>query len=177
MAWDVIYYKSVDGRVPADEFLDACPPKVAANVLAVVDAVAWRASAQVFRRREVGGHARRHGRLLRGEGDRSLTRAVRLFCVLENALEAELAKRGTRRSRNRDARRTSEAFGKGFQRFRLRQDPRARRRPQVELSSPNRVRPPARAGDFKPCTSPRLRRAARASIVRSPCGAQSAVGG
>lgn len=40
MAWDVIYYEGSDGTVPAIEFLDSCPTKVAANLLAVLDAVA-----------------------------------------------------------------------------------------------------------------------------------------
>jgi hypothetical protein len=40
VAWDIVYYKTADGRVPATEFLDGCPVKVAANLLAVLDAVA-----------------------------------------------------------------------------------------------------------------------------------------
>ena len=40
MAWDVVYYKAPDGSVPAIDFLDGCPTKVAANLLAVLDAVA-----------------------------------------------------------------------------------------------------------------------------------------
>lgn len=40
MAWDVVYYKAPDRTVPAIDFLDGCPVKVAANLLAVLDAVA-----------------------------------------------------------------------------------------------------------------------------------------
>lgn len=40
MAWNVIYYAAEDGSVPAIEFLDGCPTSVAANLLAVLEAVA-----------------------------------------------------------------------------------------------------------------------------------------
>ncbi|HKI90793.1 MAG TPA: hypothetical protein VJ986_00710 [Gaiellaceae bacterium] len=40
MAWDIVDYAAADGSVPAIEFLDGCPVKVAANLLAVLDAVA-----------------------------------------------------------------------------------------------------------------------------------------
>jgi hypothetical protein len=40
VAWDVIYYAAQNGSVPAVEFLAGCPTKVAANLLAVLDAVA-----------------------------------------------------------------------------------------------------------------------------------------
>jgi len=40
VAWDVVYYRASDGSVPAIDFLDGCPAKVAANLLAVLDAVA-----------------------------------------------------------------------------------------------------------------------------------------
>jgi len=39
MSWGVVYYRTADGRVPADEFLDRCPDKVEATVLAVLEAV------------------------------------------------------------------------------------------------------------------------------------------
>jgi hypothetical protein len=40
MAWDVVYFKTSDGSVPADAFLASCPTKVAAKMEAVLDAVA-----------------------------------------------------------------------------------------------------------------------------------------
>jgi len=30
MPWGVVYYRTADGRVPADEFLNRCPDKVEA---------------------------------------------------------------------------------------------------------------------------------------------------
>lgn len=39
MPWGVVYYRAADGRVPADEFLDGCPDKVEATILAVLEAV------------------------------------------------------------------------------------------------------------------------------------------
>jgi Txe/YoeB family toxin of Txe-Axe toxin-antitoxin module len=39
MPWGVVYYRAADGRVPADEFLDRCPDKVEATILAVLEAV------------------------------------------------------------------------------------------------------------------------------------------
>jgi hypothetical protein len=40
MGWDVVYYKSGDGTVPAEEFLDSCPASVEAKIQAVLNAVA-----------------------------------------------------------------------------------------------------------------------------------------
>lgn len=40
MPWDIVYYKAPDGSVPAIEFVDGCPTKVAAHLLVVLDAVA-----------------------------------------------------------------------------------------------------------------------------------------
>jgi hypothetical protein len=39
MPWRVVYYRTADGRVPADEILDRCPDKVEATILAVLEAV------------------------------------------------------------------------------------------------------------------------------------------
>ncbi len=94
MSWDVIYYRSANGRVPADEFLDDCPPKVAANLLAVIDAVAeapppsfsgggkWEAM-----HGDMGGYYE-----VRATGPGR--EQFRLFCLLENGDDAELARRG-----------------------------------------------------------------------------------
>ena len=40
MPWDVLYYKASDESAPAIDFLEGCPTKVAANLFAVLDAVA-----------------------------------------------------------------------------------------------------------------------------------------
>ena len=40
MPWDVVFYKAADDSVPTDDFLDACPVKVRAQLMAVLDAVA-----------------------------------------------------------------------------------------------------------------------------------------
>lgn len=94
MAWDVIYYLAADGSAPAIDFLDGCPTKVAANLLAVLDAVAeapppqysgggkWEAM-----RGSMSGYYE-----VRGTGPGR--EQFRLFCALENADEEERARRG-----------------------------------------------------------------------------------
>ena len=39
MAWGIVYYRTADDRVPAERFLDSCPSKVEATILAVLEAV------------------------------------------------------------------------------------------------------------------------------------------
>jgi hypothetical protein len=39
LPWDVVYFRASDGSVPAIEFLDDCPPKVEAEILATLEAV------------------------------------------------------------------------------------------------------------------------------------------
>jgi hypothetical protein len=39
MAWGVVYYQAPDGSIPANAFLDSCPTKVEATILAVLEAV------------------------------------------------------------------------------------------------------------------------------------------
>ena len=39
MPWGIVYYQARDGSVPAEAFLDACPLKVEATILAVLEAV------------------------------------------------------------------------------------------------------------------------------------------
>ena len=39
MPWDIVFYKAADESVPTDDFLDACPVKVRAQLLAVLDGV------------------------------------------------------------------------------------------------------------------------------------------
>lgn len=94
MAWDVVYYKASDKSVPAIDFLEGCPTKVAANLLAVLDAVAeapppqysgggkWEAM-----RGAMGGYFE-----VRASGPGR--EQFRLFCLLENADPPELGRRG-----------------------------------------------------------------------------------
>ena len=94
MAWDVVYYKAADGTVPAIEFLDGCPVKVAANLLAVLDAVAEAPPPQYS---GGGKWEAMHGSMggyyeVRTSGPQR--EQFRLFCVLENAEADELARRG-----------------------------------------------------------------------------------
>ena len=93
MAWDVVYYKAPDGSVPAIDFLDGCPTKVAANLLAVLDAVAEAPPPQYS---GGGKWEAMHGTM----GGYNEVRAsgpgreqFRLFCLLENADPAELRRR------------------------------------------------------------------------------------
>jgi hypothetical protein len=94
VAWGIVYYRSQKGLVPADEFLDSCPPKVEATILAVLEAVRaapppafsgggkWEAmhgSMSGYYEIRVTGPGRRH---------------YRLFCLLDNGSADELAARG-----------------------------------------------------------------------------------
>lgn len=94
MVWDVVYYTSRDGSTPAIDFLDDCPTKVAAYLLAVLDAVA---DASPPRYSGGGKWEAMHGDMagyyeVRATGpDRE---QFRLFCILENADEPELSRRG-----------------------------------------------------------------------------------
>lgn len=97
MAWDVVYYKTADNSVPAADFLAGAPSKVAANLLAVLDAVADAPPPQF----SGGGkweamHAAMGGYYeVRASGPKR--EQFRLFCLLENADSAELARRGLQR--------------------------------------------------------------------------------
>jgi Txe/YoeB family toxin of Txe-Axe toxin-antitoxin module len=94
MSWGVVYYRTSGGPVPADAFLDACPAKVEATILAVLEAVRaapppafsgggkWEAmhgSMAGYYEIRVTGPGRRH---------------YRLFCLLDNGSDEELAQRG-----------------------------------------------------------------------------------
>jgi len=94
VAWDVIYHKAADGSVPAIEFLDGCPVKVAANLLAVLGAVAEAPPPQYS---GGGKWEAMHGSMggyyeVRATGPQR--EQFRLFCLLENAEPDELARRG-----------------------------------------------------------------------------------
>jgi Txe/YoeB family toxin of Txe-Axe toxin-antitoxin module len=94
MGWGIVYYAKEAGDVPADDFLDACPSKVEATILAVLEAVRaapppsfsgggkWEAmhgSMGGYYEIRVTGPGRRH---------------YRLFCLLDNGSPDELVARG-----------------------------------------------------------------------------------
>lgn len=92
--WDVVYYQTDDGACPGDEFLDACPTKVAAQFLAVLDDVA---AAPPPRYSGGGRWEAMHGAMggfyeVRAQGPKR--EQFRLFCILENGTPEELARRG-----------------------------------------------------------------------------------
>lgn len=94
MAWDIVYYAPDDESTPAIAFLDACPVRVKATMLAVLAAVAasppprfsgggkWEAM-----HGDMGGY---YEVRVTGPGREQF----RLFCILENAEPAILAQRG-----------------------------------------------------------------------------------
>lgn len=47
--WDVIYYRTTDNRCPGDVFLDGCPLKVSAQLVAILDDVAETLLANSYR--------------------------------------------------------------------------------------------------------------------------------
>lgn len=94
MAWGIVYFRTPDDRVPAEDFLDSCPSKVEATLLAVLEAVraapppafsgggkweAMRGTMGGYYEIRVTGPGRRH---------------YRLFCLLDNGSPEELAERG-----------------------------------------------------------------------------------
>jgi hypothetical protein len=94
VAWGIVYYARPDGSVPAEEFLDECPRKVEATILAVLEAVRkapppafsgggkWEAM-----HGEMGGY---YEIRVIGPGRRH----YRLYCRLDNGSDEELAERG-----------------------------------------------------------------------------------
>jgi hypothetical protein len=94
MAWGVVYYRTADGRVPADEFLGRRPDKVEATILAVLEA-ARRAPPPAF---SGGGRWEAMHGTMGGYYEIRVTgpgrRQYRLFCRLDNGGPEELAERG-----------------------------------------------------------------------------------
>jgi len=95
--WNVIYYRTANGVVPAAEFLDGCPTKVEAQLLAVLDDVA---EAPPPRYSGGGRWEAMHGSMrgyyeIRAQGPKR--EQFRLFCLLENGSPAELRQRGLAR--------------------------------------------------------------------------------
>jgi hypothetical protein len=94
VSWDIIFYATADGSVPGANFLDGCPPKVRGTILAVLDAVAaapppafsgggkWEAM-----HGDMGGY---YEIRVTGPGREQF----RLFCLLENADQDILSRRG-----------------------------------------------------------------------------------
>jgi hypothetical protein len=94
MPWDIVFYKAADESVPTDDFLDACPVKVRAQLLAVLDAVT---EAPPPRFSGGGRWEAMHGDMggyyeVRSQGPKR--EQFRLFCTLENAGAEELQRRG-----------------------------------------------------------------------------------
>lgn len=95
MDWGIAYYEDADGTVPAADLLDSCPSKVDALINAVLEAVR-AAPPPAF---SGGGKwEAMHGSMagyyeVRTTGPPNTTH-YRLFCILDNGTEAELAERG-----------------------------------------------------------------------------------
>src|SRR5262245_57974419 len=94
MEWGIVFYETTDGDVPGRVFLDACPPKVAATFVAVLDAVR-AAPPPAF---SGGGKWEAMHGAMAGYYEIRLTgpgrRHYRLFCRLDNGSREELAERG-----------------------------------------------------------------------------------
>lgn len=97
LPWDVIYYRTSDGTVPALDFLDGCPGTIDAQFTAVLDAVAAAPPPQFS---GGGKWEAMHGAMggwyeirLTGPGREQF----RLYCQLENGSKDELSKRGLQR--------------------------------------------------------------------------------
>lgn len=94
MAWDIVYYALDDESAPAITFLNACPTRVKATLLAVLEAVATSPPPQFS---GGGKWEAMHGDMggyyeirVTGPGREQF----RLFCILENVDAATLAQRG-----------------------------------------------------------------------------------
>lgn len=95
--WDVIYYRTAAHLMPVDDFLDTCPPKVAARLIAVIDDVA---ESPPPRYSGGGRWEAMHGSMagyyeVRAQGPNR--EQFRLFCILENGTPMELRQRGLTR--------------------------------------------------------------------------------
>ena len=94
MPWGIVYYQARDGSVPAEAFLDACPLKVEATILAVLEAVRQAPPPQF----SGGGKWEAMHGTMGGYYEIRVTGPARaqyrLFCRLENGTAQELAERG-----------------------------------------------------------------------------------
>jgi hypothetical protein len=94
MEWGIVYCATEDGKGPAEEFLDACPPKIDARFSAVLEAVR-AAPPPKF---SGGGYWEAMHGSMSGYYEIRLTgpgrRQYRLFCTLDNGNAEELRERG-----------------------------------------------------------------------------------
>jgi Txe/YoeB family toxin of Txe-Axe toxin-antitoxin module len=94
MSWGIVYYQVGDGTVPAEEFLDSCPGKIEATILAVLEAVRDAPPPQF----SGGGKWEAMHGSMSGYYEIRVTGPARaqyrLFCRLENGTAEELAARG-----------------------------------------------------------------------------------
>lgn len=93
-AWGIVYYVAGDGSVPAEDFLDSCPTKVEANLLAVLEVVR-AAPPPAF---SGGGKWEAMHGTMGGYYEARATgpgrRQYRLFCILDNTDPDGLSERG-----------------------------------------------------------------------------------
>lgn len=94
MSWGVVYYESPAGTVPAADFLDSCPAKVEATILAVLEAVRAAPPPQF----SGGGKWEAMHGAMAGYYEIRVTGPgrthYRLFCRLDNGSSEELALMG-----------------------------------------------------------------------------------
>lgn len=94
MGWGVVYYRTEDGKVPAEEFLDGLPAKVAARFDAVLDTVRAAPPPQF----SGGGFWEAMHGSMNGYYEVRLTGPGRvqhrLFCMLDNADNKGMRERG-----------------------------------------------------------------------------------
>jgi hypothetical protein len=92
--WDIVYFQTLEGSIPALDFLDGCPGKIDAEFAAVLDAVA----AAPPPRFSGGGKWEAMHEAMGGWYEIRITgpgrEQFRLFCLLENATTSELSRRG-----------------------------------------------------------------------------------
>jgi Txe/YoeB family toxin of Txe-Axe toxin-antitoxin module len=94
VTWGIVSYVQKDGTIPGEEFLDRCPPKVQATIDAVLEAVR-QAPPPAF---SGGGKWEAMHGTMGGYYEVRVTgpsrTQYRLFCLLENGTDDELANRG-----------------------------------------------------------------------------------
>jgi hypothetical protein len=97
MEWGIVYCARENGRVPAEEFLADCPPKIDARFSAVLEAVRTAPPPQF----SGGGYWEAMHGAMGGYHEIRLTgpgrRQYRLFCTLDNGSAEELRERGFNR--------------------------------------------------------------------------------
>jgi Txe/YoeB family toxin of Txe-Axe toxin-antitoxin module len=139
MPWGIVYDQARDGIVPAEAFLDSCPLKVEATILAVLEAVRHAPPPQFS---GGGKWEAMHGNMGGYYGIRVTGPAraqYRLFCRLENGTAEELAARGFHEPQIAVSTRDVQALPHRVQRSRVRDERAgARRRLPGEPAAPHR---------------------------------------